>query len=95
VDIANGAAAWGGHAAAGTAERFLDAIAAHAYSVTFAVSLGQMRTLIEAPYAMTHAALSEAVKDARGLEPGGIRLSMGLEDWHDILEDLRAAFALV
>lgn len=77
------------------AEHFLDAIAAHAYSVTLAVSLGQIRTLIEAPYAMTHAALPEAVKGASGVEPGGIRLSMGLEDWHDILEDLRAAFALV
>jgi cystathionine beta-lyase/cystathionine gamma-synthase len=63
--------------------------------VTLAVSLGQIRTLIEAPSAMTHAALPEAVKGASGVEPGGIRLSMGLEDWHDILEDLRAAFALV
>jgi cystathionine beta-lyase/cystathionine gamma-synthase len=23
---------------------------------------------------------------------GGVRLSVGLEDWHDIIEDLRAAF---
>lgn len=30
--------------------------------------------------------------DLRGMEPGGIRLSVGLEDWHDITEDLRAAF---
>jgi cystathionine beta-lyase/cystathionine gamma-synthase len=44
---------------------------------------------------MAHAALPEAVKDARGLEPGGIRLSMGLEDWHNMLEGLRAAFVLV
>ena len=26
-----------------------------------------------------------------GLEPGGIRLSIGLEDWHDIIGDLQTA----
>ena len=41
---------------------------------------------------MTHASLPDEVKGARGIEPGGIRLSIGLEDWHDLIEDLRAAF---
>jgi cystathionine beta-lyase/cystathionine gamma-synthase len=74
------------------ADRFMDYIANHAYSITLAVSLGQIRTLIEEPYSMTHSALPEEVKHLRGMEPGGIRLSIGLEDWHDIIEDLRAAF---
>jgi cystathionine beta-lyase/cystathionine gamma-synthase len=74
------------------AERFIDYIATHAYSITLAVSLGQVRTLIEEPYSMTHSSLPDAVKRERGLEPGGIRLSLGLEDWHDIIEDLRLAF---
>lgn len=74
------------------ADRFMDYIANHAYSITLAVSLGQIRTLIEEPYSMTHSALPDQVKRARGMEPGGIRLSIGLEDWHDIIEDLRAAF---
>jgi cystathionine beta-lyase/cystathionine gamma-synthase len=29
------------------------------------------------------------------MEPGGIRLSVGLEDWHDIKEDLRDALTHV
>jgi len=74
-----------------SAERFIDLIATHAYSITLAVSLGQIRTLIEEPYSMTHSALPDEVKRERGLEPGGIRLSIGLEDWHDIMEDLRVA----
>ena len=41
---------------------------------------------------MTHSMLAEEVKRRRGMEPGGIRLSVGLEDWHDIGEDLRPAF---
>jgi cystathionine beta-lyase/cystathionine gamma-synthase len=73
------------------AERFIDFIATHAYSITLAVSLGQIRTLIEEPYSMTNSALPDEVKRQRGLEPGGIRLSIGLEDWHDIMEDLRVA----
>lgn len=74
------------------ADRFIDYIANHSYSITLAVSLGQTRTLIEEPYSMTHSALPDEVKRARGLEPGGIRLSVGLEDWHDLIEDLRSAF---
>jgi cystathionine beta-lyase/cystathionine gamma-synthase len=79
------------HEAAEAADRFMDHIANHAYSVTLAVSLGQIRTLIEEPYSMTHSALPPEVKYARGLKPGGIRLSMGLEDWHDIINDLQTA----
>lgn len=78
--------------AAAAADRFVDYIADHAYSVTLAVSLGQLRTLIEEPYSMTHSALPEEVKRSRGVEPGGIRLSVGLEDWHDVIGDLRTAF---
>jgi cystathionine beta-lyase/cystathionine gamma-synthase len=77
------------------AEAFIDYIAEHAYSITLAVSLGQIKTLIENPYSMTHAALPTAEKLARGIEPGGIRLSVGLEDWHDIIEDLSRALDAV
>jgi cystathionine beta-lyase/cystathionine gamma-synthase len=83
------------HTANKAAERFIDALATQAYSITLAVSLGQIRTLIEEPYSMTHSALPDTVKRQRGLEPGGIRLSLGLEDWHDIIEDLEAAFEQV
>jgi cystathionine beta-lyase/cystathionine gamma-synthase len=77
--------------ASNAAERCIDYIAENAYSITLAVSLGQIRTLIEAPFSMTHSALPEELKIAKGLAPGGIRLSIGLEDWHDIIEDLRVA----
>ena len=66
--------------AAQAAERLMNALATQAYSITLAISLGQLRTLVEAPYCITHASLPEAEKRARGLEPGGIRMSIGLED---------------
>jgi cystathionine beta-lyase/cystathionine gamma-synthase len=77
------------------AEAFIDYIAEYAYTITLAVSLGQIKTLIENPYSMTHAALPAEEKLARGIESGGIRLSVGLEDWHDIIEDLRRALDAV
>jgi len=72
-------------------ERLIDWAAQNAYTLTLAVSLGQIKTLIEAPYSMTHAAMPDDEKRARGLVPGGIRLSIGLEDWHDIIADFSAS----
>jgi len=50
-----------------------------------------MKTLLENAYSMTHASLPDEEKRKMGMEPGAIRLSVGLEDWHDIAEDLREA----
>jgi cystathionine beta-lyase/cystathionine gamma-synthase len=68
--------------------KLIDWVAEHAYSVTLAVSLGQVKTLIEHPYSMTHSALNDADKQAGGVHPGGVRLSVGLEDADDIMGDL-------
>ncbi|MBX5481864.1 MAG: aminotransferase class I/II-fold pyridoxal phosphate-dependent enzyme [Myxococcaceae bacterium] len=73
--------------------RMMDWIAQSAYSITLAVSLGQVKTLIEHPYSMTHSALSDEDKRKGGLHPGGIRLSIGLEDPADLIADLEAALA--
>lgn len=76
-------------------EEFIDYLADHAYCITLAVSLGYIKTLVENAYSMTHAALPEEDKRRMGMEPGGIRLSIGLEDWHDITDDLRDALTHV
>jgi cystathionine beta-lyase/cystathionine gamma-synthase len=77
------------------AATFIDSIADHAYTVTLAVSLGQIKTLIESPFSMTHAAIPVEDRGATAIEPGLCRLSVGLEDWHDIIADLDAALAAV
>jgi methionine-gamma-lyase len=81
--------------AADAAERFVDHIAEKSYTVTLAVSLGQIKTLIESPFSMTHAAVPEEEKLRCGLRPGGIRLSLGLEDRHDIVADLEDALQVI
>lgn len=75
------------------AERFIDYLADNSYCVTLAVSLGNIKTLVEHPYSMTHSAMSDEERRRRGIEPTGIRLSLGLEDWHDITNDLQNALA--
>jgi methionine-gamma-lyase len=71
--------------------RMMDYIADNAYTVTLAVSLGQIRTLIEHPGSMTHSAYSADEQVRRGLDPGGIRLALGIESVADVIRDLDAA----
>jgi len=76
-------------------ERFIDWIADKSYCITMAVSLGQIKTLIECPYSMTHAAMPEEVKRERGMVPGGMRISVGLENPNDIIAELADALDAV
>ena len=68
--------------------RMMDHLADKSLAVTLAVSLGQIRTLIEHPASMTHAAIPVADQLKAGIDPGGIRLSLGLEASEDIIGDL-------
>jgi cystathionine beta-lyase/cystathionine gamma-synthase len=70
------------------AERFINHIAREAYCITLAVSLGNIRTLIEHPGSMTHSAVPADEQIAQGIDPGGIRLAIGLEKPDDITRDL-------
>jgi methionine-gamma-lyase len=72
-------------------ERFINYIAKNSYSITLAVSLGHIRTLIEHPSSMTHSAIPLEEQINSGLDPGGIRLSIGLEKPADIIRDLAKA----
>jgi cystathionine beta-lyase/cystathionine gamma-synthase len=72
-------------------ETFINYLARHAYSITLAVSLGHIRTLIEHPSSMTHSAIPLDQQIANGMDPGGIRLSIGLEHPDDIIHDLGSA----
>lgn len=55
---------------------------------TLAESLGGVESLLEIPASMTHASVPAADRRARGIEDGLIRLSIGIEDPDDLLEDL-------
>ena len=58
---------------------------------TPAVSLGSTDTLIQHPAALTHGVVAEDVKEALGISPGFLRISVGLEDPRDLIDDLEQA----
>ncbi|HXG37927.1 MAG TPA: aminotransferase class I/II-fold pyridoxal phosphate-dependent enzyme [Bacteroidota bacterium] len=73
------------------ADRLVNYIAKNSYTMTLAVSLGNIRTLIEHPSSMTHSAIPLDEQMKRGVDPGGIRLSVGLEKADDLIYDLKKA----
>ena len=56
-----------------------------------AESLGAVETMITHPATMTHAEVPEEERHARGLTDGLVRLSVGIEDKQDIIDDLAQA----
>jgi cystathionine beta-lyase/cystathionine gamma-synthase len=58
---------------------------------TLAENLGSVETLITHPVTMTHADVEPAERKRVGITDGLVRLSVGLEDVEDLIEDLRAA----
>ena len=58
---------------------------------TLAESLGGVESLIEHPATMTHASMPSDVREAMGITANLIRISVGLEDSTDLIEDLDSA----
>jgi len=78
-----------------SSNKLLGYIAKKAYSITLAVSLGHIRTLIEKPGSLSHAAVPEEVKRSARIDPSGIRLSIGLENPDDIIADFENALKAI
>ena len=58
-------------------------------------SLGGVESLISHPATMTHASVEPAERERRGITPGLVRVSVGIEDVADILADLDRALSAV
>jgi cystathionine gamma-lyase len=56
-----------------------------------AESLGGVESLIGHPAIMTHASVPKEIRDAQGVTDGLVRLSVGIEDVDDLIEDLDQA----
>jgi cystathionine beta-lyase/cystathionine gamma-synthase len=69
------------------AERFMAGLEI----ITLAESLGGVESLVCHPATMTHASIPASVREARGITEGLVRLSIGIEDTRDLLDDVRRA----
>ena len=67
------------------AKRFLE----RTQLFTLAESLGGVESLIEHPAIMTHASVPAEVRAALGIDDGLVRLSVGIEDADDLIDDLQ------
>ena len=58
-----------------------------------AESLGGVESLINHPASMTHASIPKAERERLGISDNLIRLSVGIEDGDDLVEDLKNALS--
>ncbi|QAA22864.1 bifunctional cystathionine gamma-lyase/homocysteine desulfhydrase [Sporolactobacillus terrae] len=72
-------------------EQTVNQILSKARYFTLAESLGAVESLISVPAKMTHASIPKPRRDALGITDGLIRLSVGIEDAQDLLDDLAQA----
>jgi len=71
--------------------RFLDALQV----IKLAVSLGGTESLASHPAAMTHSGVPAEVRSRLGISESMIRVSIGIEDPDDLIEDMRQALTQV
>lgn len=62
---------------------------------TLAESLGGVESLINHPASMTHASIPKAEREAAGVVDNMLRLSVGVEDISDLMEDLKTVLAKI
>jgi cystathionine beta-lyase/cystathionine gamma-synthase len=73
------------------AKRFLKSVRLCA----LAESLGGVESLISHPATMTHASVPPEERQRIGVTDGLVRISVGIEDLEDIIDDLKQALAKV
>ena len=62
---------------------------------TLAASLGGVETLVSQPYNMTHTQMSAKERASTGISETLVRVSVGIEDSDDLIDDFRRALAAV
>jgi cystathionine beta-lyase/cystathionine gamma-synthase len=60
-----------------------------------AVSLGSVETLVCHPKSTTHSGFTEAEFAQAGVTDGLVRISIGIEDWRDLVRDFEQALEFV
>lgn len=71
--------------------RFLE----NTHLFSLAESLGGVESLINHPALMTHASVPKEKREALGITDSLVRLSVGVEDVRDLIDDLQFAFAAI
>ncbi|HEY6533365.1 MAG TPA: bifunctional o-acetylhomoserine/o-acetylserine sulfhydrylase [Acidimicrobiales bacterium] len=70
-------------------QKFVEGLTLHSH----VANIGDVRSLVIHPASTTHSQLSEQEQVSTGVEPGLVRLSVGIETLDDIIADLDQGFA--
>lgn len=73
-------------------KEFAQAVLEKVRMIKFAESLGGVETLITYPTTQTHADVPKEVRERNGITESTLRLSVGIEDVKDLLDELEAVF---
>lgn len=68
--------------------KLMNWLAKNALSYTLAVSLGHCKTLIEHPSSMSHSSICSEDQVKAGIDPGGVRVAVGLEEPSILIEEM-------
>jgi cystathionine gamma-lyase len=71
--------------------RFLE----NTHLFSLAESLGGVESLIDHPALMTHASLPKEQRETLGITDSLVRLSVGVEDLRDLIDDLQTALKAI
>ncbi|ASS75157.1 cystathionine gamma-synthase [Tumebacillus algifaecis] len=74
-------------------EELVEPLLRHLNLIAFAESLGGVESLITYPARQTHFDVPEAVRNELGVTSSLLRLSVGIEHYEDLIEDMAQAFA--
>lgn len=69
--------------------RFVEGLTLHSH----VANMGDVRSLVVHPASTTHSQLTDDQQRSAGVDPGLVRLSVGIEDVADIIADLDRGFA--
>ena len=72
-------------------QKFAEALKLHSH----VANIGDVRSLVIHPASTTHSQLTEDEQRASGVEPGLVRVSVGLESIEDIIADLKLGFEAI
>jgi cystathionine beta-lyase/cystathionine gamma-synthase len=75
--------------------KLMNHLGKNALTYTLAVSLGHCKTLIEHPSSMTHSAISPEDQQKAGIDPGGVRCAVGLEEPAALISEMDKALSLI
>ena len=75
--------------------KMMDNIAKNSKVISLAVSLGTVDTLIQHPASMTHAGIPREERLQKNIADGLVRISVGIENYEDIEEELKESLDII